>query len=498
MECKYCPSVPAAYFCENCQIGFCLDCVPEDKRTISPRCTLCRQDLISFNNKQVVQNFWTQWIYYLRIPLAPAIFSTLIIFSFVGLLLPEGGFRSVVIGGVYWGLLIMMLFELSNQLAEGRTDIPSLHELWDKAEPFLLMRILVQAIFVPIMIFSIGNALGTWATVSLLILYGLGFPASVLILAIEKRFFSAVNPLRIIYVISAIGLPYLWLYGSWVLATGISYWMYHWQQESHYLYTVPAILVSLYFWTVWFALLGYATYQYHQQLGIAVFNHHKHQRHQQSRKKSEKVKSASVKEAEILVTEQRFEDALNLLHTAMSEPMAEMDVHRYYLRLLVEQGENKRLAYISKRLVRQFIHQKNATEAAHIAVIVSDAISDWSPELASDSYILATSLIKMGRREFALGLLTGLLSQNIDGDLMANAYFETAKLLAETFNQDAQAIDYLQRLVTSYPEHQIADEAKVYLKLLKSTLETDNLINIDESNADNSSFDALVIDESRR
>ncbi len=470
MDCKYCPSVPASYFCENCQIGFCLNCVPEDKRSLAPRCTLCRQQLVSFNNQQVVPDFWTQWVTFFQLPFTPSIFIALLIFAVIGLILPEVGMRALVANGIYWGLLVMMLFELSNQIAEGRTDVPPITEIWNKAEPFLLIRVLVQALFVLLLIFSIGNSFGDWAAVSLVILYGFGFPASILILALEKRFFSAVNPFRIIYVISAIRLPYLWLYGTWLITVGISYWLVNWQQDSHYVYTVIAYQISFYFWTAWFVMLGYATYQYHQQLGIAVFNHHKHHRHQQTRKKSEKVKSASVKEAEILVAEQRIEDALNLLHTAMDEPMAEVDIHRYYLKLLVSENDTKRLAYISKRLIRQFIHQGKAKEAAHIAVIVGDVVPDWQPELASDSFLLAKDLIKMSRRELALTLLNGLLSKTEDSELMADSYFLAAQLLAENFNRDDEAIDYLQRIVTDFPEQSVVAEAKSYLEILQSSL----------------------------
>jgi len=501
LNCKYCPKQPAAYLCENCDIGFCLHCVPEDKRTIAPRCTLCRQHLTSINSHQVVPAFWTQWLYFLRLPLIPSILTTLIIYAFLSLLLPNEGLSAVVFQGVYWGLLLMMLFELSNLLAEGRTDIISVEEIWQKGEPFLLIKLLIQVILVTMFIIGIKQHFGTWASLSFIILYGLGFPASVLLLALEKRFFSAVNPLRIIYVITAIGLPYLWLYVSWLSALGISVLLYNLQQDGHTIYALVAMFVSFYFWTVWFAILGYATYQYHQQLGIAVSIRHKHQRHQQMRSKLVKskkqvVKSAAVKEAEILVIEQRPADAMNLLQVAMKEPMAEMDVHRFYLRLMVEQQESKRLASVSKQLVRQFIHQGNTTEAAHIAVIVSESIPDWRPELATDCFEVALGLVKMGRREYALSLFKQLMSNNDIPELMPQTYYEAAKLQAECFNQDRQAINYLQCIISDYPNNSIIEEVRTYLTILKSSVgeESTTEQNVVLKNTDDGD-DALIIEE---
>ena len=471
--CKYCPTEPSAYYCTSCNIGFCLNCVPEDKRSIAPRCTLCRKDLQSVNSGQVIPPFWTQWLYFLRLPFSPGVFITLLIFASIALLLPTEGIRSLVIGGIYWGLLLMMLFELTNLLAEGRVDTPTLQEIWKKGEPYLLIRLLVQVIFITLLIYSIGGAFGSWATVGLLVIYGLGFPASVLILSVEKKFFSAVNPIRIIGIIASIGLPYLLLYGTWLAVVALSIKMYYFQLDSHFIYTIAALQVSFYFWTVWFAMLGYAIYQYHQRLGIAVATRHKHHRHQQMKKPSEKVKSAAVKEAEILVSEERFSDALSLLHSAMSEPMAEMDVHRFYLKLLVETNDTKRLGYVSKRLVRQFVHQENHTEATHVAVIVSELLTDWSPELSTDAFIVAKGLITMGRRELALNLLKELMITTDQPELLVNASFEAAKLMAECFNQDQQAVEILQGVIDNYPDLPIVYDVKEYLKILKSSLGDD-------------------------
>jgi len=474
LNCKYCPTEPAAYLCENCEIGFCLNCVPEDRSNMAPRCTLCRKHLTSINSHQVVPAFWTQWLYFLRLPLTPMIFISLLVFAIFSLFMSLNSYLDVLIQGVFWGLFLMMLFEFTNLLAEGRTEIPPLQEIWDKGEPFLLIRLVLQVLFVVALIFAIGREFGNWAALCLFILYGLGFPASVLILALEKRFFSAANPLRIIYVISAIGLPYLLLYGSWLLAVVLSVQVMELQQDGHFLTRLVANQVTFCVWTAWFALLGYVTYQYHQQLGISVPSKHKHQRHQKLRAKTQKtnksrVKSAVVKEAEILVTEQRYSDALNLLHTAMKQPMAEMDVHRYYLRLLVEQKDNKRLAHVAKLLVRQFMQQGNATEAAHIAVTVCEVLAGWRPETDSDCFYVAKSLVKMGRREFALTMFSSLMATNTISDFMAEVYFEAAKIQAESFNQDNLAIEYLQCIINDYSEHAIAAEAIQYHKILISS-----------------------------
>ncbi|MFT5521905.1 MAG: tetratricopeptide (TPR) repeat protein, partial [Enterobacterales bacterium] len=455
--------------------------VPEDSRTFSPRCTLCRAHLTPSNAQHVVKSFWKEGLYFLRLPLSSGIFPTLIIYSLVGALLSKYGLVSTMVGGIYFGLLVMMLFELANLIGEGRTDIPTVQEIWNKGERFLLVRLLLQVGLIAALIISINSL---WFTVTLLIIYGLGFPASVIILALEKRFFSAINPLRIIYIITAIGAPYIILYVTWLLALAVSLWMQEYHLQGHFLISSLSLWLSFYIWTAWFAMLGYATFQYHQQLGIAVAPQHKHQRKLQQREKKANAKSAAVKEAEILIAESRHEDALNLLSMAMNQPMAEMDVHRFYLKILISLDQTKRLNTASKHLVRQFIHQNKHSEAVQVAVLVIELLPDWSPDLATDTYSIALSLIKMSRRQYALDLLLNLMTKDGPSQLMAKVYYQAAKLLAENFNQDENAIELLENILSNYPEQPQAREAKTYLKILKAS----------RGDADDDT-DALIINE---
>jgi len=155
--------------------------------------------------------------------------------------------------------------------------------------------------------------------------------------------------------------------------------------------------------------------------------------------------------------------------------------------------------------VRQFIHKEDATEAAYIAVIAGDVLSDWSPELAADTYVTSLSLIKMGKREFALKLLMGLMTSNEKPELMAKVHYEVAVLLAESFNRDTEAVNYLHALINDYPNEPIVEEARNYLVILKSSI-SGNLDDIDDEenypdlkmeNSDEPD-DALIIDENKQ
>ena len=53
---------------------------------------------------------------------------------------------------------------------------------------------------------------------------------------------------------------------------------------------------------------------------------------------------------------------------------------------------------------------------------------------------------------------------------MPKIYYQAAKLLAENFNQDENAIECLENILSDYPEQPQAEEAKKYLKILYPNL----------------------------
>jgi hypothetical protein len=107
--------------------------------------------------------------------------------------------------------------------------------------------------------------------------YGLGWllmnivpPAGIMIIAVTRSFWQALNPAQILFYIKTIGSPYLALCFVLLSLTGSGQWL----QGFLYAYTDSWIVMPLlsfvefYFALITYHMMGYAIYQYHEELGV--------------------------------------------------------------------------------------------------------------------------------------------------------------------------------------------------------------------------------------
>ena len=107
-----------------------------------------------------------------------------------------------------------------------------------------------------------------------LLVFSLLIPATMMVLIQHTSLRAAINPASLLHCISSIGWPYLllWLFmflltqgsniAAEMLIAVIPLWL-----------LLPGIMfVTIYFWWVNAALIGYTMYQYHQELDIDIIN----------------------------------------------------------------------------------------------------------------------------------------------------------------------------------------------------------------------------------
>src|SRR5258707_12731087 len=91
-----------------------------------------------------------------------------------------------------------------------------------------------------------------------------------MVLALEERLGAALNPMRLLFTISGIGLPYLalcaflflLLESAAYLAIGLDKFLPSWVSG------ILAGVVSMYFMVSMYYLMGYVLYQHHSELGV--------------------------------------------------------------------------------------------------------------------------------------------------------------------------------------------------------------------------------------
>ena len=514
MHCKYCPEMPASYYCEHCDVPFCLDCVPEDRARMAPKCTLCRRQLTSIHGSHAIAPYYQELGRFLSMPFQTDWLVLLVLMSVGFLLLPyHGDFNFFSLLGVYWGLLLMLWFELLNDYGEGQLLHPKLSNVWKKAEPMVMLYLIIQVVIVVGVLYSIGKffsaAIAIWLWVGGLLVA----PASLMLFAMEKKMFSGLQIGKVFFIIRNLGFTYLVILLSMVLLWVVTLFVQASIKDSSFALAVPLQFISLYLWTVWFVLVGYITYQYHDDLGLSVSHRQKHHRHQQERKHVQQ-KSAALKEAEILVSEGRIDDAYNILHEAMDEKPLPKDTMKFYVDLLIKQQTHKRLKLVSERLMQMYIStgdHASAIEllskvrhdyAAHLheaeSIEKGDNLRPLYPENPYDRLAVAKGLMRRQQSALALRLYEELSKAENELPeehlhIFAEVYHHAGILYTEHVGDDARAISCFMRVLDDFSGYSETHEVVGYLKIL-SEADYQKYLQKLKSKGSDSDDDVLIID----
>lgn len=263
LYCKYHPQTPSRLYCSSCGIHFCSQCVKPnfDKNP----CPICRKELESQGIGNTITPFWERFPRFFSYPATTEILIFLTVISVFSLV--------VMVSNLLYILLTFFVLKygyvILTHTAEGDLSPPTISASdLGKANnlPFQQIVVFLLMLFIVTQAFALGTAIGI--IVFLFVL--LSVPASVMVLAIDKNLFKAINPLILMGIMSRVGRSYFVLYvlllllstgGNIVeslLAPILPFW----------LFIIVATFASSYFTLIMFNMMGYLIYQYHEELGF--------------------------------------------------------------------------------------------------------------------------------------------------------------------------------------------------------------------------------------
>src|SRR5690606_32298231 len=270
--CNYHPLAPSRWYCGECFGHFCSTCVPtlgETRRGAG--CPRCHKPLDYLGGSNLAQPFWRRISTFFRYPFAKGpIF--LFLLCTLGPLLFQGPIVSLVMGLALSAVQVRYLYAIIDTTASGNINPPAFASAFQGGgqglliQPFLI--IFGAIFFIVFVLHSTGLMLGLMALAFTLLV----MPAAILILAMERSALAALNPLRQMAIIGAIGWPYFVLYGYLVLmilSLGVvtEFVVTHFEPLLGY----PLLgFASTFFMVVIFHMLGYLLYQYQYELGFSA------------------------------------------------------------------------------------------------------------------------------------------------------------------------------------------------------------------------------------
>lgn len=268
--CHFKPDSVATYYCPSCHTYSC-DEFSKEISQAECRCYLCNGDLQSLGTGSSAEPFWRRLDKTFRYPFSLEalifIIGTSILNVFL-MILP--GIWSIIFQLMVTSAFIKYCFVCLQSTALGDMKPPSMVESYNDGILSLL-----KLLFVFLGIFGmcflafkyLGINLGAFISVFLVC----ALPASLIILAIDDSPLSAINPIKLGWIIKSIGLGYgVLLAFIMMMSSSVAVLSSVFAEGFSIFSSIIQSFISSYYTVVMFHMMGYMIFQYQSKLGFAA------------------------------------------------------------------------------------------------------------------------------------------------------------------------------------------------------------------------------------
>lgn len=486
VNCKYHPSTPARWGCQHCQISFCPGCVTESGSGHAPECPVCKRQLQSLGSENLITPFWSRLREFFIYPANPGtllLIAALSAITFLIGLVPAAW--SVAFEISIWQIELIYVFlfpfivtflnyayNVLEDTAHGHLKPVEIttERLFGNSivvfELLLLMLFLTQLI--PIAARSILNEPGYHTAV---VLTSLATPAVIMVLAIEKKFSSAINPVTVLSVITRIGMPYfimvVMFYLLYIAQPYLLEFLLKYIDQSFSLAVYA--FVTMYYFLIMFNMMGYTLYQHHGVLGYSI-DVEMHQQEDESQFDTVNV-SPEMRAVEILIHEGKVDQAVRELQDIVNKNPGDTDARDRILKLARLTGNTALHAEQAQNYMSYLIDENKVGQAALIFQSCCEFDKTLKPTKAAERLELAKYFRKKSKYNFTTAVLNDLHRDFPSFDGIPQAYLIVAQTLCEQFNDDERAQKILEFVIKNYSSHPLKPEIEEYLKIVKGLSE---------------------------
>ena len=467
-NCKYHPDIRARWTCVDCGIDFCMDCVSTDYTRHKARCPVCKSEVEPIAAKNFILPFWRRLDKLLAYPLqmSPAVFIVIValIWSFLPSLLR-------IVDGICLLILYKYSFVILERTAWGRREAPDIdmdifvNRFWLPAKFFIIIILMGLAIFYTYRYLGMGGA------VALGLLFLLGLPAMLMVLATEEDVIRALNPAVYLSVIRAIGPAYLLMYGFLLLIFAVS------QLGQIVLFLhLPGFLgeplgymTSMYGMVLSFHLMGYVVYQYHDELGFNV-SRTIDTRPQTFDDGNVQRTDMAINEIKILIAEGREEEAMTRLRAKVAQDGRNLPLHELYRKTLLDKHQIEEYLVHAREYINILLVENKWKEAARVFEDTFKLDNSFRPSDPGKFYLLARVLRESRSFKAVVGLINGFHKQHANHPDLPKLYLLAAQVLNEELNAGKQAEQILAFLERNFGQHEMIGEIQANLQAVRAML----------------------------
>lgn len=399
--CQYHPLTPATYECEHCQTSQCDHCVDEGDKADNHACFICQNPAESLGAMYNAEPFWRRFQESFRYPFKTEtiVFALAIAFlNIVAVFLPFALIWLLVLLGVF----MKYCFSCLENTAKGSMIPPSITNAYEGG--------IVLALKLIAILFIIGFSIvgvQIWLGTGMATLYGViavcCSPAIIINFSLSESVLDAVNPLKIIYLISAIGLPYGLLLAIIMIMSGsIGFINELISNDESFISLGLQIAVSNYYTIVIFHLMGYMLFQYQGQLGFIA------RREDEEDKQGRSGAERTLANIEVHVKEGRYEEALVLFQGALKTYNKNKDIYNQCFEFLLA-TKNLPLIDDFTPLYFEFLAKNQAKDQLTFAYKkILKVYPKFIPQAPEDRLLLAQECKASGDALSTVRLLNGI------------------------------------------------------------------------------------------
>ncbi|WP_152558818.1 tetratricopeptide repeat protein [Endozoicomonas numazuensis] len=463
VNCQYHKSNPAVWHCGSCQKHYgecCVPVVPEGYD--QPLCTLCNHEMIYLGAAHSAEPFWLKINDFFLYPVRISSMAFLAVCILIGFVMPYTGPFILPLSILLMCVLTKYSLQIIESVSLGDWEPPNLSEAFSSEGMSLFFKQMGVFLVAGLALYFLSS-LGVFVVLGAVALMLLGLPASMMILAREHTLTAAVNPIKIAFVVSAIGWPYLLLYFFLIVLYGGPGYFIGGQEEVSSLFAAASSLLGGYFSFVMCAMMGYCLYQYQSELGYAA-----EMESEEGISEEEYQSKKALSDGLIFMREGREEEALKITKQALERDRSDIQLNKRFFRLLLLSAPDQALIKFGEKYIQRLLILRRDHEAADVYLDMKGRMKSYLSPVPGERYRLAEALAQKGKVREAVGLLFNLHKLFPDYQQLPEAYMLIARLLSENMNNDEQANKYLEFIIQKFPDHRIAKEAWEYRKVIES------------------------------
>jgi tetratricopeptide (TPR) repeat protein len=306
-------------------------------------------------------------------------------------------------------------------------------------------------------------------------------PSAAITIALEDNLPRALNPFLTLNLVQAMGKAYFTLWAFFLAIAGSRQLALTAGASLPPALRFPLeMLFATYLGLVLFAVMGYALYQYHQELHLEVdvdFDRHREAGGAEAIATAGSARAAVQKasppqdpwerKVHDLAAQGNFRDAIAEVKDRMRYDRHDVAMNAKLHALLLQQGEAAATLAHGQQYLTALRKAGKSRELVEVVRKLLALDANFVVEDGDVVFPAASAAMQQGDVQLATGLLRSFDRRFPKHADTAGVFFLGARLLSEQSRQHDKALKILRAVLHHFPDHAVAVEARTYLTVLE-------------------------------